>query len=127
MQEKSLLRVAVICSLTGMLLLLLLSDKPSVTGYPINEINRNAIGAKVKIGGLVEELRAVKSVIILNVSDGTGSMKVVVFESEEEFYEGNYVEVIGEVTEYNGEIEVDANEIIVTEGVEKFLRKSRKD
>lgn len=125
MEEKTLLRIAIVCTLVGTLLLLLLTDKPTATGYPIKDLNRSIIGSKVKVSGLVEDVNVIKGVMLLEINDETGSIAVAIF-NDEDIYAGNYVEVIGNIKEYKGKLEVEAEEVTVIEGVQKFLQNPRK-
>ncbi len=115
MEEKALLRAAVTCSLVGMVMLLLVTMKPAAATYAIGAIDDSLIEEKVRLVGMVEEVRAVKGILILNISDNTGSIKSVVFDTEDmsEVEEGMYFDVTGVVDEYHGQIEVKVSRIIV--------------
>jgi len=55
MEEKSLLRLALICSLVGIIALFFISENIEIKEKNIDEINKDNIGEDVRIKGIVSK------------------------------------------------------------------------
>jgi len=108
MKETTLLKIALIVSLTGLVLLFLVSDKIDISESNVEKITRGNVGEVVKVSGLIESIRTTDAVTFLTI-EKTGEIKVIVFEKLDYLEEGMYVEVVGEIEEYKGEREVIGN------------------
>ena len=112
MKDKTLLKISLISSLVGILILLILSTKLEINESFISNIDKNDIGSTVKIEGVVSDVKIVNSTIIMNVAQ-LDEMMVVVFNSDMILNRGDYVEVTGKMDEYNGNIELIADKIVL--------------
>ncbi|HLC97615.1 MAG TPA: OB-fold nucleic acid binding domain-containing protein [Candidatus Nanoarchaeia archaeon] len=111
MQEKTVLKIAVVTLLLGFSFLLLyagdvaIPTTASLDGLPPQE--------EVKIAGVVQRLSRQENVLFLTV-DGqrTETLEIVAFPKEELYLqEGDFVEIQGLIEEYKGKKEVIADSI----------------
>ena len=82
MQEKTLLKIALITSLVGILILLIILDKIDVSSSNINAINKTLIDKQVKIKGEITRITETPGLYIINVKDNTGNIDVIIFKEE---------------------------------------------
>ncbi|MBS3096970.1 hypothetical protein J4480_06050 [Candidatus Woesearchaeota archaeon] len=109
MKETTLLKIALICSLTGLFVLYFISAKIDVKDYKPNLLNRN-IGEDVKLKGVVTKISDAGNVVFSQQNP----MTVVLFTDDDiNLKNGDDVEVIGEVQEYRGKNEIIAQKIRV--------------
>lgn len=113
MKETTLLKIALICSLVGLIALYFISTKIEVKDYKPNILNKN-IGEDVKLIGTVTKVSDAGSVVFIEVNQQS-PMTVVLFTDDDnlKLNSGDNVEVIGEVQEYNGKNEIIAQKIRV--------------
>jgi len=102
-EEKILLRTALVCSLVGIGIVFLMSQVKT----SIAEIDESLIGQPVKIVGKISEVNNLESLSILQVYDNTGAIEVVVFEGV--YVLGQDVELRGEVSEYDENLQIVVN------------------
>lgn len=115
MDEKNLLKVALICSIIGVFVIFIFADKLDPSLISISDISSSFIDQSVKFEGKVTSVINNPSVSILDVKDDNGSIKVVAFDNDFELREGQVVEIFGKVTEYKGVLEVEAKKIVSKE------------
>jgi len=72
---------------------------------PLKPINETLIGDYIRIRGEIKSYADPPRLTIMNLSDGTGTIKAVFF-SEVSGWKGQTVEITGRVAEYKGEIEL---------------------
>ena len=113
MKEKTLFKIALICSFIGLIGLYFISDRISIDRIKISEIDREDIGEEIKIVGKVERVANSDKVVFLEISEmKTESISVILFKDRDiEIKKGSYVEVEGEIDDYNGEREVIAGRV----------------
>ena len=100
------LKIALICSLLGLIILYIVAENISIDEKTIDKINKDDFGSDVKIKGAVNKIIDLENVMIVEITQPT-NMPVVLFKEEDiNLSEGDYIEVIGEIDEYNGELEV---------------------
>ena len=111
MKETTLLKIALICSLVGLLVLYFISTKIEIKDYKPNILNRN-VGDDVSLKGTVTKINDKGNVVFVDVSQ-QNSVPVVLFTDNNNLNlkNGDNVEVIGKVQEYNGKNEVIAQRI----------------
>ncbi|HLD18440.1 MAG TPA: OB-fold nucleic acid binding domain-containing protein [Candidatus Nanoarchaeia archaeon] len=112
MKENTLLKIALICSLIGLILLYFISIKIEVKDYKPNLVNEN-IGDDVKFEGIVTKISGKGSVVFVEVSQQNHIAVVLFTDDDINLKNGDNVEVIGEVQEYNGKNEIIAQKIRV--------------
>ena len=111
MQEKYILLIAFIGSLTGLLILFFLSEKLEYNEETIEKITAERIKEMVKIKGEIGAVRHTGNTTFLSVKQPT-VMDVVVF-SNISLFKGEQLEIIGRGEEYNNKMEVIAHRIRV--------------
>ena len=112
MKENTLLKIALICSLIGLIALYFISTKIEVKDYKPNLVNEN-IGDDVKLNGIVTKISDRGSVVFIEVSQQNPVAVVLFTDDDINLKNGDTVEVIGEVQEYNGKNEIIAQKIRV--------------
>lgn len=113
MEEKTLLKIALVCSIFGILIVFIFADKLEPPLVNISDISKSYIDRDVKIHGNIISSKVTSSVIILDVKDDTGIIKVVAFDKEEfEADKNQEAEIFGSVKDYNGVLEIESKKII---------------
>ena len=115
MKEKTLLKVALIVSLLGLLILYLISDNLEIKEKNIEKITIDNKDEFVKIKGTVSNIVDTEKVTIMEILQPQ-EITVVFFKNEDKtinIQQGNEVEVIGKVDEYEGNLEIIADRIRV--------------
>ncbi|MBI2654784.1 hypothetical protein HYX02_08335 [Candidatus Woesearchaeota archaeon] len=113
MKESTLLKIALICSLNGLIVLYFISAKIEVKDYKPNLLNKN-VGEDVKLKGIVAKITDRGNVVFIEVNQ-QNPVNVVIFTNNDNINlnNGDSVEVIGKVQEYNGKNEIIAQKIRV--------------
>ena len=112
MGEKTLLKISIISSIIGIFILIIISESLVIKESSIKDVTKDKLDGRVKIIGEVTSVKETPGLNILNVKDNSGSIAVVVFKDEEiPFRTGLILEIQGLVVEYNGKMEIQAEEI----------------
>ena len=116
MKETTILKIALICSLIGLVVLFLLSNTLSVKEYSPQQLNRNE-GDNVKLTGTVGKITDSGNLVLIEVNQHN-PITIVLFKDNKNYnginlMSGNYVEILGEVREYRGKSEIVADKIRV--------------
>ena len=114
MKENTLLKIAVICSLVGLIILYFISSKIEIGDYKPNLLNKN-VGEDVKLTGTITKITENDEVTFVEINY-QNPVIVVLFKSNSEnlnLQNGDNVEVIGEVQEYRNKEEIIAEKIRV--------------
>ena len=113
MKETTLLKIALICSLVGLIALYFISAKIEIKDYKPNILNRN-VGDDVSLKGTITKINDKGNVVFVDISQ-QNSVPVVLFTDSNNLNlkNGDNVEVIGKVQEYNGKNEIIAQKIRV--------------
>ncbi len=114
MKETTLLKIALICSLVGLISLYFISAKIDVKEYNPSELNKN-VGDDVNLKGVITKISDKGNVVFIDVNQ-QNSVSVVLFTEDGKLNlkNGDNVEVTGKVQEYNGKEEIIAQKIRVT-------------
>lgn len=116
--DDKLLKIALVTSLIGLMGLIMFTPSIEVKAVKIKDIDRGMIDEEVSINCVVSDIKSSKSgsSYFLTISDGTGQMPLVIFESQAAQMQTNNldindfkdkkVNVIGKITEYNNEMEI---------------------
>jgi len=110
MNEKTILRIAISTSLVGVLFLLILCNVLELPLTFIGDLDESFLDENVRVEGKVEKVLEKSNVIMFDLVDNTGRIKVIIFTDEGVDLE-NYVDVEGTVMEYKGELEINAERI----------------
>jgi len=111
MNEKLLLTIAIIGSLTGLLVLFLLSENIQYQEKTIEKINAERIEDMIKINGIIDRVSNVKNLTFISLTQPS-TIDVIVFHNIT-LFQGENVEIIGRTEEYEGEMEIIAHRIRV--------------
>ena len=114
MKENNLLKIALISSIAGITLLFLISGNIDIDEKSIAEINKESLDEFVKVKGTVTDVFNSSAVTIIEVTQPQ-TMNVVLFNNKKPtpLKEGDYIEVIGKIDEYNGDMEVIGDKVRV--------------
>ena len=107
MKESTLLKIALIGALVGLVLLYFVSEKADYGG----NLDNAELGDTVKVIGVVNSVRNSGNTTFLSITKEE-YVDIVVFKALN-LTEGQYIEVIGEVDEYEGEREMIGNALRV--------------
>jgi len=111
MKEKTLLKIALIVSLTGLLILYIISDNITISQTSIEKITLDNKDDMVKVKGVVSKVIDTEKVTIMEITQPT-EITVVLFKDENtttKIKENNQIEIIGKVDEYEGKLEIIAH------------------
>ena len=111
MNDASLLKIAISCSIIGLIILFFISDRIEIDEITIDKLDEMEIGKTVKIKGYVEDVTNLEKVAFLKVAqEKTETVSIVLFKEENiSLNKGDYVEVTGEIEDYEGEKEIIGN------------------
>ena len=111
MEDKTILKLAAICSMLGLLLLIYASERVEIKPVSISSLNPGMVDKNIKIEGTVTLSSLSKDVYFLTIKDDTASIKVVAFNPNIKINKGQKVEVEGKLAVYKGELEIIAKTI----------------
>lgn len=115
MKEKTLLKLALIVSLLGLLILFLISDNIKIKEKNIEKITIENKDEFVKLRGIVSKVIDTEKVTIMEITQPQ-QITVVLFKDENKtmsIQQGNQVEIFGKVDEYEGKLEIIADRLRV--------------
>jgi DNA/RNA endonuclease YhcR with UshA esterase domain len=112
MEEKKLLRLSLIFSLFGILVLFLISLNMDVNEKLISQLDETDLGFNVKMEGVVTDVQNKGTVTLITISQ-LDEMDVVLFNSELILNKGDYLEVTGKIDEYEGKNQIIADKIVL--------------
>ena len=113
MKEQTLLKTALIVSLVGLSILYLINDNIEIKEKNIEKITLENKDEFVKLKGIVNRIVDTEKVTIMEITQPQ-EITVVLFKDENKtmpIQEGNEVEVIGKVDEYEGKLEIIADRL----------------
>ncbi len=117
MDEKRLTKISLVGSLIGLVALYFVVSAIEANQVSIGEIDQTKVGTQVKASGEIKGFRESKGHFFFTLDDGTGSIKVVIWQDTVEELElskfdtsrirnGAKIEIIGEVQLYKSELEI---------------------
>jgi len=111
MNDSTLLKIAVSFSIIGLITLYFVSEKIEIDPVAIDKLDEMEIGRTVKIKGYVEDVHNLEKVAFLKIAqEKTETVSVVLFLEENiSLKPGDYIEVTGEVEDYEGKKEIIGN------------------
>src|SRR3989344_7817544 len=102
MNDNSLLKLSLICSLIGIFILIIISERIDISQSNIANITKNDVDKSVKIKGYITRLTETPGLYIMNIKDSTAEITTIVFKEDKiNITRGSLVEVEWKVKEYN--------------------------
>ncbi len=115
MKERSLLKIALASSLIGLLALFFVSSNIEIEEKGLSELDDLNLDQDVSIKGVVSSVRDLDKIMILDIAQPQ-TVNVMLFKDGNiSISKGDFVELNGELKEYNGKKEIIANQIDVFE------------
>jgi len=113
MIESNLIKISLILSLVGIVILILISDKIKIKDYQINELSKEVLEKEVTVSGKIVNIKETPGLEIITISDNTKPIKVVLFKDENKIQlkKGQEIEVTGKLKIYQKDFEIEAKEI----------------
>jgi DNA/RNA endonuclease YhcR with UshA esterase domain len=108
MNESLLLKLSLIFSLIGIIILYLISNKIQINDITIEKINKEELQKSVKIKGRITDTINKEKITILKVLQ-ENEIKVVLFDNNVNFTNGELVEIEGKIDEFNDKKQIVAN------------------
>ena len=111
MKENTLLKLAIICALIGLIVLYFISTRININEYKPSVLNKN-IGDDVKLQGIITKITDNSDVAFVEVNY-QNPVTVVLFKNNEDLSlnSGDNIEIIGKVQEYKGKEEIIASKV----------------
>ena len=115
MNEKRLIKAAVIGTVASIFKLYIFSNQISSLSVNIGDIDKSFTGKTVNITGEITSISNSRGNIFINIKDETGEIKVVLWEDTiksindidiNKLDKGSKINIIGDVQIYKGEMEI---------------------
>ena len=116
MKEKTLFKIALVCSVIGLAVLFFVSDNISIDSVDVSSLDSTDIGHEVKVIGSVSKVSSTDKVVFLTVGQQkVEDVSVVLFKDSSDILikKGDVVELVGTVDDYEGSINIIANAVKV--------------
>ena len=111
MNDKTLLRIALICSVFGIIALYFFVQNIDIAEIDIGKLEMESIGNTVNINGRISKITERDNFKIIDITKDE-TVSVFLFGDEEiDVSKGEYISITGELEEYNGELEIIADKI----------------
>lgn len=114
MRTKTLLKISLIVLFVSLFILIAVSNSLEPRAINISSINKKILDEWVKLKGQVEQVKNIKTetgeITIFKIADETGSIDCVFYENLD-LNKGLKVEIIGKITEYKGDLQIQVKSI----------------
>lgn len=112
MEEKTILKLSLVIAMTGIILLLFISETIEIESYKINDLTKKDAGKDVKVTGIITRVTETPGLFIFNIQDETGEITAILFKDGKTNITANmHVEIQGEAQEYKDNIEIVVDQI----------------
>tara|TARA_Y100000294_G_C8387888_1_gene269516 strand:- start:255 stop:602 length:348 start_codon:yes stop_codon:yes gene_type:complete len=111
MKEKTLLKLSIIGSLIGLIILFLLAENIEIGEKQIDKVTMTDIEQSVKVTGMVTKVTDREKVMFLQVSEKAKIDALLFKKGNISVEKGDLVEINGKVDEYEGKPQIIINEI----------------
>lgn len=112
MEEKTLLKLSLIVSLIGLLILIIILENIEIKEYHIKDLTKKDLEKEVKIKGTITRVTETPGLYIFNLKDKTGEIAGVIFKEEPLNITTNQkVEVLGKIKEYKDKLEIEVEQL----------------
>ncbi len=112
MEDDTITKMLIICTIFGLVLLTIISEKLEISQEPISAISIEKVNKQTTIQGYVRKILNKNTITELELEDKTGKIKVIIF-SKEKIKAGSLIKVEGKIAKYNNELQVYAEKILV--------------
>ena len=109
MKDKTLYKLSIICSITGILLLLILQPSPKT--IQIKEITKEHLNKNIQIQGTIKQIETFNKLTLIKIKDQTGTITTTSFKPIN-LLPNQKVKIQGKVTEYNNNLQLQINKLI---------------
>jgi len=112
MNNQTLLKTSLIVSIIGIIILLVLMNTVKPTQIKIINIKEQNLNQKVQVIGNIAQIKTYKesNFQIITINDSTGKIDVTI-DSPINITKNNTISVIGKITEYKNNLQIQAEEI----------------
>ena len=112
MKETTLLKIAFISSITGILIIFILADNLEIQVTKIANITEENMDEYIRVQGYVDSYYETTGLSILTIHDETGYIDVVMFKEENiTIYTNSLLEIEGSISEYDGQLQINADSV----------------
>ena len=113
MEESLLIKISLIMSLVGIILLFLISNKIKVKEYPVNLLSKELLENHVTVTGIVTNLKESPKFLFLTIEDKNKDIIKVLLDNKKgiRLRKGLEIKVTGKLKVYQKEFEIEASEI----------------
>lgn len=117
MKDSKLLKISIIISLLGTLIILLLANFLKIPEYKIIDIGPKEIDLSVSIEGNLTYIKETPGLYILTIKDDSSSIQVVIFKDKQplNFTKGSSFKIQGKVTRYENTLQLTAEKIMLND------------
>lgn len=113
MEEKTLFKISLICSLSGLLILFIISDLIEIKEYKISDINNDLIDKTIVIKGNIIKISQTPGLYIFDIQDSTGKITAVLFKEENiNLTLNSNIKAEGKIKIYKDKPELEISQII---------------
>lgn len=113
MKESTLLKIALVIALVGVIILFFISDEVKIDEKTIDQLD--GVDENVLVKGIVTRITELETVSFIEITQ-ENKITVVLFKDYPiDLKEGEVVEVLGKTEEYKGEFEIIGKEVRVVE------------
>lgn len=111
MKETTLLKIALLCSLVGLVILYFISTKIEIKDYKPNKLSQN-VGDDVRLQGTIAKITDKGNVVFIEVNQQNPITVILFTDSNNlKLNNGDNIEIVGKVQEYKGKNEIIAQKI----------------
>ena len=115
MKEKTLLQIALIAGIAGIVVLFFVSTTIEINEKTIDKINTQNVGEDVKLIGTIKNVYQSENAYFIEISQPS-SLTIILFKDKNiSLQVGDTVEIIGKIDEYEGKLEVIGQRVRVIE------------
>ncbi len=114
MNNKNLINIALICSLLGIFIILLIVENADLPTTKIKNVTKEQLETKIKISGNITSIKETPGLLILQIQDSTGKIDAIIFKDQDTNITKDIpVEIEGKVQEYKEYLQIVVNRIKV--------------
>lgn len=111
MKESTLVKISIIVSMIGIMLLLILSNVLEPRLIKIKDTISLDTYSKVRIYGKITNIKSTKGLLIMTITDNTGKINAILDDQRFDLKVNDSIIVIGKILEYNDNLEIQTDKI----------------